>query len=116
MDKKEIHTTVRENYADIARVGGSCCGPAQCDSSKQVGYTQAKLGRVPKGADLSLGCGNPIALVSLKEGDVVLDLGSGGGLDCLLASKQVGDTGQIIGVDMTLSLVKVHIGISMRLP
>jgi len=70
-----------------------------------VGYTQEELGQVPTEADLGLGCGNPIALASLKEGDVVLDLGSGGGLDCFLASKQVGDTGKIIGVDMTPEMV-----------
>ena len=64
-------------------------------------YTREELETIPRGADLGLGCGNPVALASLKEGDVVLDLGSGGGLDCLLASKQVGDTGKVIGVDMT---------------
>ena len=101
MDKKEIHAVVRENYAEIARTGSSCCGPSRCVTGEPMGYSREELETIPRGADLGLGCGNPVALASLKEGDVVLDLGSGGGLDCLLASKQVGDTGKVIGVDMT---------------
>ena len=101
MDKKEIHAVVRENYAEIARTGSSCCGPSRCGTGEPMGYSREELETIPRGADLGLGCGNPVALASLKEGDVVLDLGSGGGLDCLLASKQVGDTGKVIGVDMT---------------
>ena len=66
MDKKEIHTTVRENYAEIARTGGSCCGSSKCESSKAIGYTLEELEQVPEEANLGLGCGNPVALASLK--------------------------------------------------
>jgi ubiquinone/menaquinone biosynthesis C-methylase UbiE len=69
--------------------------------SKAIGYTEEELGSVPDGANLGLGCGNPIALASLKEGDIVLDLGSGAGFDCFLAANKVGKTGKVIGVDMT---------------
>ena len=83
---KEIKAEVRKTYGEIARQGGSCCGSGSscCGGAKNnpsastlVGYTEAELGTVPEGADLGLGCGNPVALASLKEGEVVLDLGSG---------------------------------------
>lgn len=69
--------------------------------SKNIGYTDEDLKAVPEGANLGLGCGNPIALASLKKGEIVLDLGSGAGFDCFLASPRVGPTGKVIGVDMT---------------
>jgi len=115
MDKEKIGKAVRERYGNIAKQGGSCCGPAKscCGStdsaqsiSRSIGYTEEELKAVPEGANLGLGCGNPIALASLKEGEVVLDLGSGAGFDCFLAAKQVGSTGKVIGVDMTAEMVE----------
>ncbi|MCK5548080.1 MAG: arsenite methyltransferase, partial [Thermoplasmata archaeon] len=70
------------------------------------GYSEQELGSIPKGADLGLGCGNPTALASLKAGETVLDLGSGGGFDCFLAARQVGETGKVIGVDMTPEMLE----------
>jgi arsenite methyltransferase len=106
--KHNIRKSVREGYAKIAETGGSCCGPSSscCGSqgesmSRAVGYTEGELKSVPGGADLGLGCGNPVAMASIKKGETVLDLGSGPGLDCFLASKRVGRTGRVIGVDMT---------------
>lgn len=108
--EKEIKAEVRKAYGEIARQGGSCCGSGSscCGGAKNnqsasavVGYTEAELGTVPEGADLGLGCGNPVALASLKKGEVVLDLGSGPGLDCFLAANRVGKSGRVIGVDMT---------------
>ncbi len=83
----------------------TCCSPQQT-VSKAVGYTDEQLGAIPDGADLGLGCGNPTALVSLKEGEVVLDLGSGGGIDCFLAASKVGKNGRVIGVDMTPEMIE----------
>src|SRR5512138_2646186 len=103
---EEVRDTVRERYGEIAEQGGSCgcapgcCGPA-ADASVRVGYGRAQLGEAPEGADLGLGCGNPTAIATLRSGETVLDLGSGGGLDCFIAAKQVGPTGHVIGVDMT---------------
>jgi SAM-dependent methyltransferase len=73
--------------------------------SEQIGYSREELDSVPDGADLNLGCGNPVALASLKEGETVVDLGSGGGLDCFLAAKKVGEKGRVIGVDMTTEML-----------
>jgi len=84
----------------------SCCAPSQT-ASKAVGYTDEELGVIPEGADLGLGCGNPTALASLKEGEVVLDLGSGGGIDCFIAAGKVGESGRIIGVDMTSEMLEM---------
>lgn len=115
MNKEEIGKAVRERYGNIAKQGSSCCGPAKscCGStdsaqsiSRSIGYTEEELKAVPEGANLGLGCGNPIALASLKEGEVVLDLGSGAGFDCFLAAKQVGSTGKVIGVDMTAEMLE----------
>jgi SAM-dependent methyltransferase len=77
----------------------------QDEVSKKLGYTEEDLRSVPEGANLGLGCGNPIALASLKEGEIVLDLGSGAGLDCFLAAKKVGENGTVIGVDMTPEMI-----------
>lgn len=105
----DIKKTVKEGYAKIARTSGSCgCGSCGCDSNKtvqkqsgQFGYSQDEMSQVPTDSNLGLGCGNPIAIASLKEGEVVLDLGSGAGFDAFLASPKVGKTGKVIGVDMT---------------
>jgi SAM-dependent methyltransferase len=104
MNESEIKKTVREGYAQKAKTSGSCCRgqPATADDiGKKIGYTEEELGSVPRGANLGLGCGNPLALASLKEGDIVLDLGSGAGFDAFLASSRVGERGRVIGVDMT---------------
>ena len=76
------------------------------DIGKKIGYTEEELKAAPEGANLGLGCGNPVALASLKEGETVLDLGSGAGFDCFLASSRVGHRGRIIGVDMTPEMVE----------
>ncbi len=85
----------------------SCCGPGVSveQISATLGYSKEDVESVPKGANMGLGCGNPVALASLKPGEVVVDLGCGGGFDCFLASKEVGETGQVIGVDMTPEMV-----------
>ncbi len=115
MEKEEIKKTVRERYGNIAKQGSSCCGPAKscCGSadsaqsvSRSIGYSEEELKAVPEGANMGLGCGNPTALASLKEGEVVLDLGSGAGFDCFLAARQVGSTGKVIGVDMTAEMLE----------
>ena len=128
-DKEKIRKVVRNRYGNIAKSAAvdsemsstsSCCGqsgpaisinPAAscCDGSQftpqqiatLMGYSKEDLGSVVDGANLGLGCGNPVALASLKPGETVVDLGSGGGFDCFLAAKQVGETGRVIGVDMT---------------
>jgi len=115
MKKEEIKKTVREGYAQIAKQDGSCCAPVNscCGNanlaqtvSKNIGYTDEELGSVPDGANLGLGCGNPVALASLAEGETVLDLGSGAGFDCFLAAKRVGKEGKVIGVDMTSEMIE----------
>jgi len=114
MRKEEIKKVVREGYAKIAKQDSPCCVPANSccgstelaqDISKGIGYTEEELKTVPEGANLGLGCGNPIALASLREGEVVLDLGSGAGVDCFLAANKVGENGRIIGVDMTPEMI-----------
>jgi ubiquinone/menaquinone biosynthesis C-methylase UbiE len=115
MEEKEIKKAVRKGYAKIAKQQGSCCAPAaSCcggadpahEISKKIGYSEEDLKSVPEGTDLGLGCGNPIALASLREGETVLDLGSGPGLDCFLAAKKVGKSGRVIGVDMTPEMIE----------
>ena len=100
MKEEKVRKMVREGYGKIAKAEKCGCG---CGSgiSEQIGYSRGELGSVPEGADLGLGCGNPVALASLKEGETVVDLGSGAGLDCFLAAKKVGATGKVVGVDMT---------------
>ena len=98
--------TVREHYGAVARTDGGCgCGTGCCGSnpgsSMDLGYSADELAALPKGADMGLGCGTPLAFAGLQAGEVVLDLGSGGGIDCFLAAKQVGAAGKVIGVDMT---------------
>lgn len=109
----EIHATVQERYAEIAREAGqkSCCGPAEpcCDSSQAKKlYDEEMLMDLPVDVTgLSLGCGDPVTIAELKPGEVVLDLGSGGGIDCFLASEQVGESGHVIGIDMTPEMLAV---------
>jgi len=108
MKVEKITKFVRKRYARIAKDEGSCCGGkgSAKDISKNIGYTEDDLKAVPEGANLGLGCGNPIALASLKEGETVLDLGSGAGFDCFLASSKVGQKGKVIGIDMTPEMVE----------
>src|SRR4030043_1683375 len=109
MKEENVKKLVRTRYAKVAKTSGSCCGsnksccssPTDAQVSKMVGYDQDELNQVPEGANLGLGCGNPTALASLKEGERVLDLGSGAGFDCFLAAKKVGKQGKVIGIDMT---------------
>ena len=109
MEKENIKKEVRKRYAKVAKTKGSCCSssvsccsaPTDEQVSKTVGYSQEEVDTVPEGANLGLGCGNPTALASLKESERVLDLGSGAGFDCFLASRKVGKSGKVIGVDMT---------------
>ncbi len=109
MDAEEKKREVRDAYGAVARMNSSCCGSScGCGStsvSEKVGYEERDLGAVPQGADLGLGCGNPTALASLREGETVLDLGSGPGLDCFLAARKVGTSGRVIGVDMTPDMI-----------
>jgi arsenite methyltransferase len=129
MKKEEIKKVVRERYARVAKQSspcgalvsadmqsGTCCNASasSCCSgsaaaqtiSRAIGYSEEELGSVPDGANLGLGCGNPLALASLKKGETVLDLGSGGGFDCFLAADKVGKKGKVIGVDMTPEMLE----------
>jgi SAM-dependent methyltransferase len=133
IDKEKIKEAVRERYGNVAKAGSvsigsspttSCCSPsdttgerntaASCCGGPEVtpehistvmGYSKEDIAGVVEGANMGLGCGNPVALASLKPGETVVDLGSGGGFDCFLAAKQVGETGQVIGVDMTPEMI-----------
>ena len=113
MDSAEIKEMVRARYGGIAAgtVAG-CCAPAASSGrgptettvegkAREMGYSTAELAAVPEGANLGLGCGNPQAIAAMRPGEIVVDLGSGAGLDCFLAARQVGETGHVIGVDMT---------------
>lgn len=115
-NKEEIRNAIRKNYAEVANntsIGGCCGGGCCCcgapvdiqDSSEKLGYTEEDLLNIPKDANMGLGCGNPIAIAALKEGETVLDLGCGGGFDCFLASKRIGKSGFVIGVDMTPDMI-----------
>ncbi len=117
MKEEEIKKVVREGYAKIAVKGKSCCAPVTpcCGNestamaeniSRMIGYGDEDIASVPEGANLGLGCGNPVALASLKEGETVLDLGSGAGFDCFLAANRVGKQGRVIGVDMTPEMIE----------
>jgi C_GCAxxG_C_C family probable redox protein len=117
INNEQIRQKVRERYAGIAKgccspanlsKGPSCCGSPQESIEKRaaaLGYSKGEIIKVPQGADMGLGCGNPTAIASLKPGETVLDLGSGGGIDCFLAASAVGETGKVIGVDMTPDMV-----------
>ena len=121
-DESGIRRAVRGRYAAIAEGGGSCCGPSGssadgcgCDTatptpeavSRGIGYTDREIASVPEGSNMGLGCGNPTALASLRPGEAVLDLGSGGGFDCFLAADRVGEAGRVIGVDMTAEMLEL---------
>ena len=115
MKEEEIKKIVREGYGRIAKQGScgcgsasSCCGNTSAvqEISKSIGYTERELNAVPEGSNLGLGCGNPVALASLREGETVIDLGSGAGFDCFLAAEKVGKTGRVIGVDMTPQMLE----------
>ncbi len=99
---EEIRSEVRSSYAEVARADTPCCGP----SPTSIGYSAAELADLPREAVMGLGCGNPVALADIAEGDTVLDLGSGGGIDVFLAAQKTGDTGRVIGVDMTPEMLE----------
>jgi len=114
-DADDVRTAVRESYAEVAKAGGmagcgcspsaTCCGDSASVNpglaSLKLGYCAQDLAQMPDGANMGLGCGNPQAIASIKTGDVVLDLGAGGGFDAFLAARQTGPSGRVIGVDMT---------------
>lgn len=116
MEKSKIKEIVRENYAKVASSSSCCCGSSSVsccggpgiekEISSGIGYSQEEMDKVPEGSNLGLGCGNPIALASIKEGEIVLDLGSGAGFDCFLAADKVGPEGKVIGVDMTPEMIE----------
>ncbi len=111
-----IRKAVREQYGKVAESGSSGCGCSAtscCDESGSdaraasmgLGYSSSDVDQVPDGANMGLGCGNPKAIASLQSGETVLDLGSGGGFDCFIAAREVGESGTVIGVDMTSEMV-----------
>ncbi len=114
MKEREIKRAVREGYARIAKqatsyyASRSCCGCADVpqEISKRLGYSDAEIQAAPPESNLGLGCGNPVALASIKEGEIVLDMGAGAGFDCFLASTRTGEKGLVIGVDMTSEMVE----------
>ncbi|MGL4629650.1 MAG: arsenite methyltransferase [Leadbetterella sp.] len=117
MNKEQIQENVKNGYSAIVKRSKrakfipsflGCCdlkGMVK-DISHSIGYTDKELKNVPEGANLGIGCGNPTALASIKKGETILDLGSGAGFDCFLASRETGDTGKVIGVDITPEMVK----------
>jgi ubiquinone/menaquinone biosynthesis C-methylase UbiE len=111
MDEKEVKKFVKKRYGQIAKTqstcrSSSCCATSTKDIATTIGYSEEDLKNVPEVSNMGLGCGNPVALASLKEGETVLDLGSGGGIDVFLAAKRVGAKGKAIGVDMTKEMVQ----------
>jgi len=119
VEQNNFREEIRQSYAKVANAmdestydgpAASCCGTSDDDDintliSTRLGYSKAELDMVPTGADMGLGCGNPKAIAALKEGETVVDLGSGGGFDCFLASAEVGNTGKAIGIDMTPDMI-----------
>ena len=113
LEMDQVKREVRKHYGQVAQsratgCGGSstgCCGGSTATESRQLGYSPEDTDSVPEGANLGLGCGNPLAIASLRPGQTVLDLGSGAGFDCFLAAKAVGPTGLVLGVDMTAEMV-----------
>jgi SAM-dependent methyltransferase len=115
MRDEKIKKIVREGYAKVAEKEMTCCSDEPAphgwstssseEISRRIGYSQEDIRSVPEGANLGLGCGNPVALASLKKGETVLDLGSGAGFDCFLAARRVGENGKVIGVDMTPEMI-----------
>ena len=115
MSEDRIKNMVKDNYGRKAKKEQSCCAPVEtcCGGtdtneyiSQQIGYSEEEIKSTPEGANLGLGCGNPVALAGLHEGETVLDLGSGAGLDCFLAANRVGEKGKVIGVDMTPEMLE----------
>jgi len=117
MDDVQIKEMVRARYGGIAAASetsccapaaSSCCGPESTshDKARRMGYSEAELAAAPEGANLGLGCGNPLAIAAMRSGETVVDLGSGAGFDCFLAAQQVGESGRVIGVDMTHEMLK----------
>ncbi len=112
---EQIRRAVRQTYGQIANAEATGCGcDCGCDSEGSrtaedvavgLGYSKDEASSVPQGANMGLGCGNPQAIASLRPGETVVDLGSGGGFDCFLASKAVGPDGHVIGVDMTAEMI-----------
>lgn len=107
---EDIRGEVRKRYGAIASGGSGCCGSSSCcsstsptgaEASARIGYSSEEMQAAPEGSNLGLGCGNPQAIAALKEGEVVVDLGSGAGFDCFLAARKVGAEGRVIGIDMT---------------
>jgi arsenite methyltransferase len=116
MENQKIQENVKSGYADIVKRNTKksiirnlfkCCDPKEIatDIGKKIGYSEEELKNVPEDANLGIGCGNPTALASIKKGETILDLGSGAGFDCFLASKETGDSGKVIGVDITPEMV-----------
>ena len=106
MEAKDVKKSVRKSYSRVARrKGTSCCDSKATDVSKAIGYTKVELDSIPEESIMGLGCGNPTAIASLLEGEIVVDLGSGGGLDVFLAATKIGPTGKAIGVDMTPNMI-----------
>jgi SAM-dependent methyltransferase len=109
----DVRNVVREKYGGIAKQNGSCCGTTSCcggpsanSVASTVGYSKEELAGLPDGANMGLSCGNPTAFASLHPGDVVLDLGSGGGFDVFIAARKIGPSGRAIGVDMTQDMLE----------
>lgn len=111
-----VRQAVRQNYASMVQRNGattcgcntksSCCGTSEfMQKAKEVGYSDEEVNAVPEGANMGLGCGNPQAIAAMQPGEVVLDLGSGGGFDCFLAAQRVGVAGRVIGIDMTPEMI-----------
>jgi len=109
LEEEKIKNYVQKKYSQIAEKS-ECCSCASIEDpltqAKLIGYSEEELAQAPPEAFMGLGCGNPTALAELKQGEVVLDLGSGAGIDVFLASKKVGSKGLVIGVDMTKEMVK----------
>lgn len=107
-DPETIRQDVRDHYGDVARQGSSCCGGGSCQvpDPTRLGYRDEDLAAAPAGSNLGLGCGNPLGFAALRPGETVLDLGSGAGFDCFLASRKVGPAGRVIGVDMTPDMLQ----------
>jgi arsenite methyltransferase len=116
MNNEQIQKNVKSGYADIVKRNTKksflpnffqCCDPREIatDIGKKIGYSAEELKNVPEEANLGIGCGNPTALASIKKGETILDLGSGAGFDCFLASRETGETGRVIGVDITPEMV-----------
>jgi ubiquinone/menaquinone biosynthesis C-methylase UbiE len=109
IEEKRIKEFVKGRYGEIAqkkRTSCSCCGTSVLEQAEAIGYSLKELKKIPESAVMGLGCGNPVALVRLKKGQTVLDLGSGGGIDVFLAANKVGEKGKVIGVDMTLEMIR----------